>query len=128
MHGILDTAIYLATAPVRLFGRSRRCRRLLGAIVVVAAFFAATLWALDRFMPADNNDARRAVANLPAPPPLQPVSRTSYVIAPVAVALSAIRQSLDAAAPRDLAGKNDNPVSENIQLWSLLKKLALAIV
>src|SRR5665647_781132 len=110
MRGMLDSAIYMATAPVRLFGRSRRFRLLIGAVGVVAVFFVATLWALDRFLPADN-DAKRAVANLPAPPPLQPVRRASYVIAPVAISLAAIGRSLDAAAPRDLAGKSDNPVS-----------------
>src|SRR5665647_637030 len=110
MRGMLDSAIYMATAPVRLFGRSRRFRLLIGAVGVIAVFFVATLWALDRFLPADN-DAKRAVANLPAPPPLQPVRRASYVIAPVAISLAAIGRSLDAAAPRDLAGKSDNPVS-----------------
>ena len=110
MRGMLDSAIYMATAPVRLFGRSRWFRLLIGAVGVVAVFFVATLWALDRFLPADN-DAKRAVANLPAPPPLQPVRRASYVIAPVAISLAAIGRSLDAAAPRDLVGKSDNPVS-----------------
>ena len=43
------------------------------------------------------------------------------MIAPVAVALTAIRASLDAAAPRELAGKNDNPVS------SLLSKADIGI-
>jgi hypothetical protein len=120
MRGLFDRAIYAATAPVRLFGRSRGFRLLIGAIAIVAIFFTATLWALERFFPGDN-DAKRAVANLPAPPPLQPVSRASYVIAPVAIALGAIGQSLDAAAPRDLTGKSDNPVS------SLLSKADIAI-
>lgn len=110
MNGMFDRTIYVVTAPVRLFGRSRRFRLLVGAVGVVALFFVATLWALDRFLPADD-DAKRAVANLPAPPPLQPVRRASYVIAPVAISLPAIGRSLDAAAPRDLVGKSDNPVS-----------------
>src|SRR5664279_1876886 len=110
MNGMFDRTIYVVTAPVRLFGRSRRFRLLVGAVGVVALFFVATLWALDRFLPADD-DAKRAVANLPAPPPLQPVRRASYVIAPVAISLAAIGRSLDAAAPRDLVGKSDNPVS-----------------
>ena len=107
---MLDRAIYIATAPLRLFGRSRRFRIALGAACVVALFFAATLWALDRFMPADS-DAKKTVASLPPLPALQPLTRASYVIAPVAIALTAIRQSMDAAAPRELVGKNDNPVS-----------------
>lgn len=123
MRGKLNTAIYFVTAPLRLFGRSRRFRLMFGAACVVVGFFAATLWALDRFFPAGNtnSEAKKAVASLPALPRLQPVSRSSYVIAPVAVALTAIRARLDAAAPRDLAGKNDNPVS------SLLSKADIGI-
>jgi hypothetical protein len=123
MRGILDSAIYLATGPLRLFGRSPRFRLIVGALAIVAVFFTVTLWALDRFFPADNKntEAKRAVASLPALPALQPVSRSSYVIAPVAVALTAIRTRLDAAAPRDLVGKNDNPVS------SLLSKADIGI-
>ncbi len=110
MRGMLDTAIYTATAPIRLFGRSRHFRLALGAVVVVAIFFVTALWALDRFLPADN-DAKKAVASLPKLPALPPVARASHVVAPVAVALTAIRATLDAAAPRDLSGKNGNPVS-----------------
>lgn len=110
MRGMLGTVIRVATAPLRLFGRSRRFRWGVGATAVIAASFAATLWALDRYLPADSGGGP-ALVNLPPLPPLQPVTKSSYVIAPVAVALSAIRRSLDAAAPRELAGKNDNPVS-----------------
>jgi len=110
MHGMLDTFVYAATAPIRLFGRSRLFRWALGAGLIVAVFIAATLWALDRLDPADN-EAKQVVANLPPLPALQPVSRASYVIAPVAIALTAVRQSMDDAAPRELVGKNDNPVS-----------------
>jgi hypothetical protein len=48
---------------------------------------------------------------LPPLPALQPVTRSSFVIAPVAISLTAIRDSMDAAAPHQLLGKNDNPVS-----------------
>jgi uncharacterized protein DUF4403 len=120
MRGKLDSAIFHATAPLRLFGRSYYFRLILGASCIVGVFFALTLWALDRLLPVEN-EAKKAVASLPALPALQPVSRSSYVIAPVAVALTAIRQRLDAAAPRDLVGKNDNPVS------SLLSKADIGI-
>jgi hypothetical protein len=110
MRRIRDTIVYYATAPIRLFATSWRVRLIVGAIVVVAVCFKATLWALDAFFPPDS-DAKQAVAKLPQPPALQPVTRSSYVIAPVAVALTAIRQSLDNAAPRELVGKNDNPLS-----------------
>ncbi len=121
MGGMLDNVIYAATAPLRLFAGSRNFRLALGAVCIVAIFFAATLWTLDHFFPVENNEAKRAVASLPALPALQPVTRASYVIAPVAVALTAIRASMDAAAPRDLVGKNDNPVS------SLLSKADIGI-
>lgn len=110
MGGARNTIVYYATAPVRLFGRSRAFRLALAAVAVLGASFYGALWALDRAFPPEN-DAKKAVANLPAPPPLPDVARTSYVIAPVAIALTAIRTSLDNAAPRELAGKNDNPVS-----------------
>ena len=103
-----------ADGAAPLFGRSRRFRLWRSArCAIVSLFFAGTLWALDPFFPAGRR-RRRASArgNLPPLPPLQPVSRASYVIAPVAVALSAIRRNLDAAAPREFAGKNDNPVSQ----------------
>jgi hypothetical protein len=45
-------------------------------------------------------------------PPLPAATGTSVIITPVAVALSAIRDALDAQAPRDLSGKRDNPVSK----------------
>ncbi|HEY4142044.1 MAG TPA: DUF4403 family protein [Pseudolabrys sp.] len=107
---MLDRIIYIVTAPVRLFGSSRTFRLTLGAICVVGLFFVATLWALDSFLPHDN-DAKKAVAKLPQMPPLPPVTRASYVIAPVAISIPAIRASLDNAAPRDLASNNNNPVS-----------------
>ena len=44
--------------------------------------------------------------------PLQPVTRTSVVIAPVAVAALAIRDAMETQAPRGLTGKNENPLAE----------------
>ena len=120
MRRMLDEAIYYATMPVRLFGRSHWFRLAFGAACVAAGFFAATLWALDRFLPADSG-VETALAIMNPPPPLQAITRSSYVIAPVAVALSAIRSKLDAGAPRELAGKNDNPVS------SLLSKADIGL-
>ncbi|HEY6858384.1 MAG TPA: hypothetical protein VI358_01180, partial [Pseudolabrys sp.] len=40
-----DTFIYYATASIRLFGRSSKFRLALGAACIIAACFAATLWA-----------------------------------------------------------------------------------
>ena len=118
MSGMLDRTIYVVTAPIRLIGRSRVFRYLLGAIFIVAGFFVAALWALDRFLPADN-DAKRAVASLPAPPPLPATTQASYVVAPVAISINAIGRSLDASTPRDFSDKNSNPVSALLQQASI---------
>jgi Domain of unknown function (DUF4403) len=107
----LDTFIYYATAPLRLFGRSRGFRLAVAAACGVAIFYIATVWALNRFMPGDSG-LPEALAILQPPKALQPVTRASQVIAPVAVALTAIGQSLDAVAPRDFTGKNNNPVTQ----------------
>jgi hypothetical protein len=48
-------------------------------------------------------------------PPLPPAPRASSIIAPVAIALSAIRDAADRGAPRTFAGKADNPVSQILQ-------------
>lgn len=107
----LDTFIYYVTAPIRLFGRSRRFRMAAAAAGIIATCYTATMWALNRFIPADSG-LPEALVILQPPKALQPVTRASQVIAPVAVALTAIGNSLDAAAPRDFAGKNDNPVTQ----------------
>ena len=58
-------------------------------------------------------------------PPLKPATRTSVVIAPAAIALSAIRDAMEAKAPRDLTGKRDNPVGQlldNAELgWTITR-------
>ena len=48
-------------------------------------------------------------------PPLPPAPRSSTIIAPVAIALTAIRDAADRGAPRNFAGKADNPVSQILQ-------------
>jgi hypothetical protein len=81
----------------------------LGALVIVV-FFSTTLWALNRFFPSNPLDeSRPATAALN---PLQPVTRTSVIVAPVAVAALAIRDAMEANAPRGLTGKNENPLAE----------------
>src|SRR5262245_54628697 len=83
---------------------------LIGAVGLVLALvivFAAVLW----LVPAVPD--RKPV--LAASRPLQPATRTSVVIAPAAVALAAIRDALEAQAPRDLTGKRENPVGQLLQ-------------
>jgi hypothetical protein len=108
----LDTFIYYATAPIRLFGRSRYFRWSVAAVCVAGLFFAATVWMLSRLLPPSDSGLPDALAIMKPPPPLQPVTRASHVVAPVAVSLAAIGHSLDTATPREFAGKNDNPVTQ----------------
>jgi hypothetical protein len=46
------------------------------------------------------------------PPPLPPASRASRALVPIAIPLGTIRTTLDAAAPRDFAGKGQNPAPQ----------------
>jgi hypothetical protein len=76
----------------------------LGILVAVVAFGGA-LWALNLLWPG-SKDQRPTLVNVP---PLKPVARNSVIVTPVAIALSAIHSALETAAPRNLAGKRDNP-------------------
>src|SRR6266404_4735790 len=46
---------------------------------------------------------------------LQPTARSSYVVASVVITLSAIRDVADRTAPRNFAGKANNPLSQLLQ-------------
>jgi hypothetical protein len=80
----------------------------LGALVVAISFVAATL-VIDWLWP---RSAPQLQVSLTPPPPLAPLTGTSTVLAPTAIALAAIREALDANAPRDFSGKPQNPVSK----------------
>jgi hypothetical protein len=82
---------------------------IIGGVVVVVCF-VATLIALGAFSSSRLDDSTRPA--LAALPDLPPVTRSSSVIAPVTIAAAAIRDVLDAAAPRNLTGKRDNPLSD----------------
>ncbi len=85
-------------------------RLVLIGLGVVAALCAAVVGAV-LFWPAAP-DKPPALAETT---PLQPATRTSVVIAPAVVALSAIRDAMEAKAPRDLSGKRENPVGQLLQ-------------
>src|ERR1700761_4390914 len=88
-----------------------RLKPILLASAVVVVSFAVSLKALDWLSP-------RAPVNKPALvelPPLAPTSRSSTILAPVSIALSAIRDAAERAAPRNFAGKSTNPVSQVLQ-------------
>jgi hypothetical protein len=86
-------------------------KTILLAIAVVVVSFLVSLKTMDWLSP------RGAVVApvLVELPPLPPAPRSSSIIAPVAIALSAIRDAADRGAPRSFAGKADNPVSQILQ-------------
>jgi len=85
--------------------------KILTGLLVVVLSFTASLWTLDYLWPREPPAPAR-LPSLAQLPPLPPVARPSIVIAPVAVSLAAIRDTLEANAPRDLGGKQDNPLSQ----------------
>jgi len=94
----------------------------------VAAFFGGTLWALNILLPSGPTTQRPPLQQIA---PLQPMTRTSIVIAPVAVSLAAIRNALDNTAPRSLSGQRDNPISQalgKLDIGWTLNRSPLAVV
>jgi len=80
----------------------------IGGLIVVASFGGA-IFAMNMLSSGGGSDTRPALV---AVPPLQPVTRTSMVVTPAAIALTAIRDAMERTAPRDLSGKRDNPISQ----------------
>jgi hypothetical protein len=81
---------------------------LIGAAIVVASFLGASV-AMQVLVPGPVSDQRPALVEVP---PLKQISRTSMIVTPTAIALTAIQAALDASAPRDLSGKRENPISQ----------------
>jgi hypothetical protein len=88
-----------------------RLKTILFATAVIAVSFFVSLKAMDWLSPRGPSGAP-TLAQLP---PLPPASRSSSVVAQVAVAITAIRDAADRAAPRTFSGKADNPVSQILQ-------------
>ena len=86
-----------------------------GVIVVVVAFAGATL-ILNVLWPSALQEARPSLASVP---PLPPLAGTSTVLTPAAIAMSTIRDALEAQAPRNLSGHPQNPVSQLLQAAEL---------
>jgi hypothetical protein len=86
-------------------------KTILLAIAVIAVSFFASLKTLDWLAPPGTVRAPVLVEL----PPLPAAPRRSTILAPVAIALSAIRDAADRGAPRSFAGKADNPVSQILQ-------------
>jgi hypothetical protein len=88
-----------------------RLKTILLATAVIAVSFLISLKAMDWLSPRGTVRAPVLVEL----PPLPPAPRSSSIIAPVAIALAAIRDAADRGAPRSFAGKADNPVSQILQ-------------
>jgi Domain of unknown function (DUF4403) len=88
-----------------------RLKTILLGVAVVAVSFFVSLKAMDWLSPR---------GTVPAPalvelPPLPPAPRSSSIVAPIVIPLTAIRDAADRGAPRTFAGKADNPVSQILQ-------------
>src|SRR5664279_4902770 len=83
---------------------------LLGFAVVAVSFFVS-LKIMDWLAP---RGAVRAPV-LAELPPLPPAPRSSSIVTPITITLSAIRDAVDRGAPRTFTGKADNPVSQILQ-------------
>ncbi|MDB5637109.1 MAG: hypothetical protein JWP51_2017, partial [Bradyrhizobium sp.] len=86
-------------------------RTILLAIAVVVGSFFVSLKTMDWLSPRGTVGAPVLVEL----PPLPPAPRSSSIIAPVAIALTAIRDAAERGAPRNFEGKADNPVSQILQ-------------
>jgi hypothetical protein len=87
-----------------------RLRTILLAGVVLAGSFIGALKAIDWLAPS-------VVVKPPvmtALPPL-PAVRSSTIVVPIAVPLTAIRDLVERAAPRNFAGRADNPLPQLVQ-------------
>src|ERR1700744_2514572 len=101
----------LPELPVKLPELPVRPQTILLGVAVVAVSFFVSLKAMDWLSPR----AKLATPPLAQLPPLPPAPRRSVVIAPVSISLTAIREAAERAAPKNFAGKAENPVSKLLQ-------------
>lgn len=95
----------------------------LGTVVCLGA----AVIAIDVLQPAQ---VVQSPVVLSPPPPLKPLTGTSTVLAPTAITLAAIRESLDARAPRDFSGTPQNPLGKllaNTQLKLAVSRGPLSV-
>src|SRR6266576_2640032 len=88
-----------------------RLKTILLGITVVAVSFFVSLKTMDWLSPRSTVSAPVLVEL----PPLPSAPRSSSIIVPVAISLTAIRDAADRAAPRSFAGKADNPAAQVLQ-------------
>jgi hypothetical protein len=95
-------------AAIRRLVKKLGIAGIVAGVLVLIGSFAGGLWALNAFLPSGG--ARQP--SLAALPPLKPATRASTITAPIAIALTVIRDTMEQHAPRELAGKRDNPLSQ----------------
>ncbi|MGH6768390.1 MAG: DUF4403 family protein [Xanthobacteraceae bacterium] len=99
-----------------------RLRIILAGVAVMAVAFVGATVAMQALMPSAASVPPPALAESP---PLPPARGTSVIVAPVDITLAAIRDAIEAHAPRDLTGKRDKPLSKllsNVDLsWTVTR-------
>jgi hypothetical protein len=102
-------------------------RLILTVIAGAAAVVLGVFFGLKVLWPAPTIDKRPALVQTA---PLEPITRTSTVVAPAAISLSAIQAAMESASPRNLNGNRkgatrDNPT--NISVDWIINRGALAV-
>jgi hypothetical protein len=92
-------------------GRPGRFKLIVIAGTALAALVLVGIIAMELLLPGGTTPAPQVVDI----PPLPPVTRNSIIMAPVSITLSAIRDAAERAAPRNFAGKADNPAAQVLQ-------------
>lgn len=86
-----------------------RLRTVLAGIVVAVVTFIGATVAMQVLWPALDSGRRPMLEKVA---PLPPATRTSVIAAPIEIALTAIRDALEAETPRSLTGKPNNPATK----------------
>jgi hypothetical protein len=84
-------------------------RTIIFAVLILVISFLGATFGMQLLWPGSDTAGRPALVEVP---PLQPTTRSSVIVTPTAIALSAIRDSMESTAPRNLTGKRDNPISQ----------------
>jgi hypothetical protein len=89
-----------------------RLKTVLIAAAMIAAAFFLSLMAADWLEPRRDGGSAPALV---AVPPLPAMTRTSTIMVPVAISLTAVRDAAERGVPRNFAGKAKNPVENILQ-------------
>ena len=84
-------------------------RKIVIGAALAAALVTGSLFVAHNFWPGAETGRAPTLAPVP---PLEPVTHSSTIIAPVAIAHSAIRTALEAQAPRKFEGKQERPITD----------------